>query len=109
MTDILNFISSSLIPALASVGLGAGWLFDRWMRKGEMERIKSENKATEAGALRSMQSVYDKFVDDVKNQMSELKHQIADLHAENKELKNKISVLERSLAIAEKKLKEYAQ
>ena len=103
VTDIWSFLTSSNLPPVVVMLLGgAGLWLDRRKHRADMNRMKSENKATEAGALQGMQSVYDKFVNDVGVQISGLKQQITDLQTENRELKDKIRLLE-------KKLKEYMQ
>jgi len=103
---MLDFLRENWVPLLAVFGGGIAWLFDRKKRKAEVDRMKSENKATEAGALQSMQSVYDNFVKDVQTQITGLIKEVNDLRAENKELRGKVCLLEKNLSAAEKKLKE---
>ena len=85
--DISAFIASNILPIITIIGGATAWFFDRKKRRADIERMKSENKSTEATALKTMQSVYDNFVEDVKEQIAGFKKRIEYLEAENKELK----------------------
>jgi predicted nucleic acid-binding Zn-ribbon protein len=54
---------------IALIGGAAVWLFD-WRKR------KSEVKQIEAGAMKGMQAVYDKFVSDVDNRIADLTREL---------------------------------
>jgi len=98
LLDIRNIVS-----VLTIIGVAIAWLFERRITRASLDKIRSDGKGAEAGALKEMQTVYDKFVLDVKKkdegrekQMEELKievdqlqKRVKELEVENKELTSK--------------------
>ena len=93
---ILNYLFDNLLPILIAVVVAIAWLTEKNKRKAEIDSVVVTNKQGEATALQGMQSVYDKFVEDVKTQ-------IAELRAENAALRTEIAEVKRQ---AEKERKE---
>lgn len=79
MELLWSYILDNLLPLLTIAGGGIAWVVDRKKQKSELDRLKSENKLTEANALTGMQAVYDAFVKDVETQFNDFKYQITEL------------------------------
>ena len=93
---ILNYLIDNLLPIAIALSGAIAWLTEKNKRKAEIDSVVVTNKQGEATALQGMQSVYDKFVEDVKTQ-------IAELRAENAALRTEIAEVKRQ---AEKERKE---
>ena len=93
---ILNYLIDNLLPILIALSGAIAWIAEKKKRKAEIDSVVVTNKQGEATALQGMQSVYDKFVEDVKTQ-------IAELRSENAALRNEIAEVKRQ---AEKERKE---
>ena len=99
---ILNYLIDNLLPILIALGGAIAWLTEKNKRKAETDSVVVTNKQGEATALQGMQSVYDKFVEDVKTQIAELRAEnaalrteIAEVRAENAALRTEIAKVKR--------------
>ena len=93
---ILNYLIDNLLPIAIAIGGAVAWFTESRKRKAETKGVEVVNKQGEATAMQGMQAVYDKFVEDVKTQ-------IAELRAENAALRTEIAEVKRQ---AEKERKE---
>ena len=93
---ILNYLIDNLLPIAIALSGAIAWITEKKKRKAEIDSVVVTNKQGEATALQGMQSVYDKFVEDVKTQ-------IAELRSENAALRNEIAEVKKQ---AEKERKE---
>lgn len=87
---VLEYILSNLLPLGIAIAGSIAWFFDKRKREAELKSILAQNKLQEATALQSMQDVYDKFVEDVKIQISELREENAILRARIRELEKQL-------------------
>ena len=90
---ILNYLIDNLLPILVALGGAIAWITEKKKRKAEIDSVVVTNKQGEATALQGMQSVYDKFVEDVKKQINELRAENADLRTEIAEVKKQAAEL----------------
>ncbi len=109
---MLNYILENLLPIIIAISGAIAWFFDKRKREAELKSMLAQNKLQEATALQSMQDVYDKFVEDVKIQISELREENVVLRARIRELeKQLIAANEERLHLIEQinKFKEQSQ
>ena len=88
----INFIVENLAIITALLSGGLGWFF------GGRQKQDIEIKKSNSDAVKSMQEVYDAFLEDFKTRASELMIEIYDLKATNKELQNQFNDLYIQLA-----------
>ena len=84
---ILNYLIENLLPILIALSGAIAWITEKKKRKAEIDSVVVTNKQGEATALQGMQSVYDKFVEDVKTQINELRAENTNLQTEIAEVK----------------------
>jgi acyl carrier protein phosphodiesterase len=89
---VINFIIENLAIITALLSGGLGWFF------GGRQKQDIEIKKSNSDAVKSMQEVYDAFLEDFKTRASELMIEIYDLKATNKELQNQFNDLYIQLA-----------
>lgn len=87
---MIQYLIDNLLPIGIAIAGAVAWFFDKRKRDAELKSVQVQNKHSEATAMQGMQDVYDKFVEDVKIQLVELKN-------ENKDLRIRITELEENL------------
>ena len=103
---ILNYLIENLLPILIALSGAIAWITEKKRRKAEIEGVIVTNKQGEATALQGMQSVYDKFVEDVKTQIAELRTENAALRTEIAEVKKQAEKERKELTSEVNDLKE---
>ena len=103
---ILNYLIENLLPILIALSGAIAWITEKKRRKAEIEGVVVTNKQGEATALQGMQSVYDKFVEDVKTQIAELRTENAALRTEIAEVKRQAEKERKELTSEVNDLKE---
>ena len=103
---ILNYLIDNLLPIAIAIGGAIAWVAEKKKRKAEIDSVVVTNKQGEATALQGMQSVYDKFVEDVKTQIAELRAENAALRTEIAEVKKQAEKERKELTSEVNDLKE---
>ena len=103
---ILNYLIDNLLPIAIAIGGAVAWFTEKKKRKAEIDSVVVTNKQGEATALQGMQSVYDKFVEDVKKQITELRAENASLRSEIAEVKRQAEKERKELTSEVNDLKE---
>lgn len=103
---ILNYLIDNLLPIAIAIGGAIAWVAEKKKRKAEIDSVVVTNKQGEATALQGMQSVYDKFVEDVKTQIAELRTENAALRTEIAEVKKQAEKERKELISEVNDLKE---
>ena len=103
---ILNYLIDNLLPILIALSGAIAWFTEKKKRKAEIDSVVVTNKQGEATALQGMQSVYDKFVEDVKTQIAELRAENAALRSEIAEVKRQAEKERKELTSEVNELKE---
>ena len=103
---ILNYLIDNLLPIAIAIGGAIAWVAEKKKRKAEIDSVVVTNKQGEATALQGMQSVYDKFVEDVKTQIAELRAENAALRTEIAEVKRQAEKERKELTSEVNELKE---
>ena len=91
-----------MLPIAIAIGGAIAWITESRKRKAEIKGVEVINKQGEATAMQGMQSVYDKFVEDVRNQIAELRAENEDLRSEVAELKRAKTALQAEIAEVKK-------
>ena len=92
---MFEYFLDNLLPLGIAVSGAIAWFLDKRKRNAELQSVIASNKQSEATAMTGMQDVYDRFVEDVRKQLLELRE-------ENSQLKQRVSELESQLSSAEK-------
>lgn len=92
---MFEYFLDNLLPLGIAVSGAIAWVLDKRKRNAELQSVIASNKQSEATAMTGMQDVYDRFVEDVRKQLLELRE-------ENSQLKQRVSELESQLSSAEK-------
>ena len=92
---MFEYFLDNLLPLGIAVSGAIAWFLDKRKRNAELQSVIASNKQSEATAMTGMQDVYDRFVEDVRKQLLELRD-------ENSQLKQRVSELESQLSSAEK-------
>ena len=92
---MFEYFLDNLLPLGIAVSGAIAWFLDKRKRNAELQSVIASNKQSEATAMAGMQDVYDRFVEDVRSQLLELRD-------ENSQLKQRVSELESQLSSAEK-------
>ena len=103
---ILNYLIDNLLPIAIALSGAIAWITEKKKRKAEIDSVVVTNKQGEATALQGMQSVYDKFVEDVKTQIAELRAENAALRSEIAEIKRQAEKERKELTSEVNELKE---
>jgi hypothetical protein len=84
---VINFLIENLAIITALFSGGVGWFF------GGRQKQDIEIKKSNSDAVKSMQEVYDSFLEDFKLRAAELMQEVADLKSNNKDLQNQFNDL----------------
>ncbi|CAH56674.1 hypothetical protein PHG11b_47 [Flavobacterium phage 11b] len=82
---VINFLIENLAIIIAMLSGGLGWFF------GGRQKQDIEIKKSNSDAVKSMQEVYDAFLEDFKHRAEELMLEVADLKAHNKDLQKQFN------------------
>lgn len=85
-----EFIVSTLLPILTSLGVAIGWLYDKKKRKAELQGLIVQNEQSEASLFKSMQESYTIL-------KVEMDDTVRRLLEDNKILKENMEILENRL------------
>jgi predicted RNase H-like nuclease (RuvC/YqgF family) len=84
---VINFLIENLAIITAMLSGGVGWFF------GGRQKQDIEIKKSNSDAVKSMQEVYDTFLEDFKQRVSDLMIEVSDVKNNNKELQNQFNDL----------------
>jgi predicted RNase H-like nuclease (RuvC/YqgF family) len=84
---VINFLIENLAIITAMLSGGIGWFF------GGRQKQDIEIKKSNSDAVKSMQEVYDTFLEDFKQRVSDLMIEVSDVKNNNKELQNQFNDL----------------
>jgi lipopolysaccharide biosynthesis regulator YciM len=85
--NVINFLVENLAIITAMLSGGIGWFF------GGRQKQDIEIKKSNSDAVKSMQEVYDAFLEDFKHRAADLMLEVADLKLHNKDLQTQFNDL----------------
>ena len=83
--NLINFLTENIALITTALGGGVGWFF------GGRQKQDIEIKKSNSDAVRSMQEVYDAFLEDFKQRASDLMLEVDALKKHNKELQTQFN------------------